>query len=100
MQLTSEQQRAVMDGADRHDNAIRNAINGAQHSAGAACAGCWYRRAGKCRDRECPAHRIMMEAEKCRRMMSKGRLMPNWYIEAKSAETLAEVPFIGEGAKS
>lgn len=33
MQLTTEQQSAVMDGAERHDNAIRNAINGAQHAA-------------------------------------------------------------------
>lgn len=94
MQLTNEQQRAIMDGSDRHAGAIRRAIDGARHAAIEACAVCWYRKAQKCRGRECPAHRIMMEAEKCRRMMSKGRLMPNWYIEAKGAETLSEVPFI------
>lgn len=95
MQLTNEQQRAVMDGAERHDNAIRNAINGAQHAAGAACSECWYRASHKCRMRKCPTYRVMQETEKCRRMMRKGRLMPNWYIEAKAAQTMAEVPHLG-----
>lgn len=100
MQLTNEQQSAVMDGAFKHAGAISNALDGAQHAAGAACAECWYRRAGKCRGKECPAHRIMQEIEKCRRMMGKGRLMPNWYTEAKAARTMADVPFIGDGDKT
>ena len=40
--------------------------------------------------------RIADEVAKCGRLMDHGRLTPNWYIEAKNAATLAEVPFNNE----
>lgn len=84
----------LMHEAERHEEAIRRAMDGARHAAGEACEPCWYRRRGKCRGTECPIYRVLAEAEKCCRMMRKGRLLPNWYTEAKRAQTLAEVPFI------
>lgn len=99
MQLTTEQERAVMSGHDRHVDAIRRAMDGAQRAIFGACRECWYNTAAKgCRGRDCPMVRIAREIEKCRRMMRHGKLMPSWYIEAKRAETMADVPFIGTKA--
>ena len=97
MQLTHEQERAVMRGADRHADRIRQAMNGARQAIFAACRGCWYNTAAKgCRGRECPVCRVAAELNKCTRMLQRGKLTPNWYIESRAAATLAEVPFNNE----
>lgn len=96
MQLTTEQESAVMRGADRHADRIRRAMAGARRAIFGACSGCWYNTAlVGCRGRDCPVARIAAEINKCGRMLDHGKLSPNWYAEAKEAPTLAGVPFIG-----
>lgn len=97
MQLTTEQERAVMRGADRHVDRIRRAMAGARKAIFGACSDCWYNMAAVgCRGRDCPVARIAAEINKCGRMMQRGKLMPSWYIEAKRAATPADVPFLNE----
>lgn len=97
MQLTTEQERAVMRGAGRHDDRIRQAMNGARKAIFAACHGCWYNTSATgCRGRECPVCRMAAEINKCWRMLQHGKLTPNWYAESRAAAMLAEVPFNNE----
>lgn len=97
MQLTHEQERAVMRGAERFDDRIRQAMQGARQAIFAVCDGCWYNTAAVgCRGRECPVCRVATEINKCGRMLQRGKLTPDWYIESKAAATLAEVPFNDE----
>ena len=85
-----------MRGASRHADMVRRAMDAARRAVFAACRDCWYNTAlVGCRGRDCPVARIAAEINKCGRMMQHGKLSPNWYIEAKNAATLAEVPFIG-----
>jgi hypothetical protein len=102
MQLTTEQERAVMRGAERHQDNINQAMHHARRAIFSACSRCWYNRAAVgCRGRDCPVARIAAEINKCNRMLQRGKLTPNWYIESKHAATLAEVPFLAakEGSK-
>ena len=95
MQLTTEQERAVMRGASRHADMVRRAMAGARRAIFGACSACWYNGA-RCRGNDCPLARIAESIAKCGRMLDHGKLAPNWYIEAKNAATLAEVPFNNE----
>ena len=94
-----------MDGADRHADAIRAAISAARRELFGPCASCWYNKsAAGCRGRACPVGRLLAELERVSRLMAKGKLLPEWYKEARAAFDLSGVPFLfgaatnGEGA--
>lgn len=95
MQLTNEQERAVMDGADRHADAIRAAISAARGALFGPCSSCWYNHsAAGCRGRACPVGRLIVELGRVSRLIQRGKLLPEWYKEARAASDLSGVPFL------